>query len=444
MPEPLNSISETEGMPSLQKQKAAGAEPEGSLSAADPSEVARLTEELAAARAALRKAKEDLHWELAVGSALRELHRPLISPDSTIEEMAKLVLAKARELTGSPRGYVSALNPQTGQVEGHATAAADAGVCGISGKCPKADPLEDGSSVCLWSRERRSGPRYFTNRTKAVVCDCLAGGATAIERFLCVPVMLDGKPAAKIALANSPRDYSSRDVQAVRHLAGFYALAIDRKRYQTGIIDALREKEVLLREVHHRVKNNLQVISSLLSLQAGGLRDPKALEMLKESQNRVRSMAMVHEHLHRSRELSRISFGEYVRNLCASLFSSYGIDSARIGLQIQLQDVSFAIDTAIPCGLIIQELVSNSLKYAFPAGRSGQIAIRLQPGDGPSMTLSVSDDGVGLPPTVDFAGSNSLGLRLVRILAAQMDGAVQCFSGKGTSFRIEFKCQESS
>jgi two-component sensor histidine kinase len=409
------------------------------------SEAGVVEEELRKTRSALRKAEEDLHWELALGAALRELYRPLISPDSTIEEMAHLVLTKALELTGSKSGYVSALDPQTGRVEGHAATGAEAGICGVAGKCRRTEAGGNSENGCFWSRSRPGGPRYFINREKSpLICTCASGKPFSVERFLCIPVIVDGKPAGKIALANAPRDYSIRDVKAVRHLARFYALALHRKEYQTSIINALREKEVLLREIHHRVKNNLQVISSLLNLQAGSLTDRKALEMLKESQNRVRSMAMVHEHLHRSRDLSRIPFRDYVHNLCASLFSSYGIDSSRIGLRIDVDEVSFAIDTAIPCGLIIQELVSNSLKYAFPEERCGTVRISLQTEKEHSMVLTVADDGVGLPETVDVFETNSLGLRLVRILASQMDGSVECSSENGTAFRIIFRQVEES
>ncbi|MCP5118184.1 MAG: sensor histidine kinase, partial [bacterium] len=189
--------------------------------------------------------------------------------------------------------------------------------------------------------------------------------------------------------------------------------------------------------IHHRVKNNLQVISSLLNLQAGNLGDPRALEMLKESQNRVRSMAMVHEQLHRSRNLSKINFGEYVRNLAASLFCSYGVESNRISLRLEIDDIAFGIDTAIPCGLIIQELVSNSLKHAFPDNRSGEIRIALSAGAGGGKVLSVEDDGVGLPANIKCDYTRSLGLRLVRILAEQVDATFAYSKRNGTQFQIE-------
>jgi len=187
------------------------------------------------------------------------------------------------------------------------------------------------------------------------------------------------------------------------------------------------------------VKNNLQVVSSLLNLQAGRVDDAAALEMLKESQNRVRSMALVHEQLHRSRDLSRINVGEYIRNLTASLFSSYGITSKTIALRLDVEEAGFGIDTAVPCGLIIQELVSNSLKHAFPQGRSGEIRVVLHCPPKGGWKLTVADDGAGLPEGLDLANSTSLGLRLVRILADQLDAQVRCLRGAGTTFEVEFK-----
>jgi len=261
-----------------------------------------------------------------------------------------------------------------------------------------------------------------------------------IERFLSVPVLLEAAPAGQIAVANPVKEYTKRDLKSVKRLAGFLALALQRRRAQEEMQAALREKEVLLREIHHRVKNNLQVISSLLSLQAGGMTDPEALEMLKESQNRVRSMALVHEQLHRSRDLSGIGIPEYVRSLTASLISSYGIDSSEISLDLRIAEATLPIDVAVPCGLIIQELVSNSLKHAFPHGRQGEIAVRIGRAAA-GWELRVADNGSGLPSGLDPGASRSLGLRLVRILAEQLNATLECSTNRGTEFTIRFEIQ---
>ncbi len=213
----------------------------------------------------------------------------------------------------------------------------------------------------------------------------------------------------------------------------------DRKRAEEKIRASLREKEVLLREIHHRVKNNMQVISSLLKLQSKYIKDEEDVEMFKESQNRIKSMALVHEKLYQSEELANIDFNEYVKHLANILFRSYGIDTGEIALKIDVEDVIIEVDTAIPCGLIINELVSNSLKYAFPEGGKGEVKITLHSTDENEMELTVSDDGVGVPKDLDFRNTESLGLRLVNILTKQIGGRLDLESSKGAKFHIRFK-----
>jgi len=201
---------------------------------------------------------------------------------------------------------------------------------------------------------------------------------------------------------------------------------------------AMREKEVLVREIHHRVKNNLQIICSLLNLQAAFVKDSTALEILRESQNRVRAMAIVHEQLHRARNYARIDFPEYVANLTTNLFRSYGIDPRVIALKLEVAPVALNIDTAIPCGLIIHELVSNSLRHAFPGGRKGRIQVGLDE-EKKLFRLTVRDNGVGF---ADTAGTRrkSLGLRLVSILAEQIDGHVKRRLNRcGTQYEVRFR-----
>jgi PAS domain S-box-containing protein len=212
----------------------------------------------------------------------------------------------------------------------------------------------------------------------------------------------------------------------------------ERKRAEEQIKASLREKEVLLQEIHHRVKNNLQVISSLLYLQSKNIQDRKTLEMFQESQSRVRSMALVHERLYQSQDLARVDFAEYVRGLANYLFRSYGVNTNVIRLKINSDDVFLGVDTAIPCGLIINELVSNSLKYAFPDGREGEIHIELRVDDGGQFTLMISDNGVGFPKDLDFRDTGSLGLQLVNTLVGQLEGTIELDRSSGTALRIAF------
>jgi|AGTN01.2.fsa_nt_gi PAS domain S-box len=211
----------------------------------------------------------------------------------------------------------------------------------------------------------------------------------------------------------------------------------ERKRSEEQVLESLHEKEVLLKEIHHRVKNNLQIISSLLSLQSGTI-DPDHTHMLRESQNRIRSMAMIHEKLYRSRDLSHIDFADYVNSLIASLARSYLSADDKVKIGADVHDIHLDIDQAIPCGLIINELVSNSLKYAFNDGRTGVVRVSLSKCDN-IYTLIVSDNGTGLPPEIDFRNTPSLGLQLVNTLVSQIEGTIDLAGNAGTTFRITFR-----
>ncbi len=216
----------------------------------------------------------------------------------------------------------------------------------------------------------------------------------------------------------------------------------DRKQAENALRASLREKEALLKEVHHRVKNNLQIVSSLLSLQAAQVRDSAVLNTLRETQNRVRSMALLHEALYRSPSLAQVDFAPYVNSLCTQLYRSFGAEAARIDLIKKVAGVELPLDQAIPCGLIINELISNALKYAFPGGRSGRITVSLERNAAGVALLRVSDDGVGLPKELDARDSNSLGLKLVFSLATQIRGSVELLRDNGTEFCVTFQLHQ--
>jgi PAS domain S-box-containing protein len=213
----------------------------------------------------------------------------------------------------------------------------------------------------------------------------------------------------------------------------------ERKQAEEIIKKSLEEKEVLLREIHHRVKNNMQIISSLLGLTSGTIKEKKYIEMFRESQNRINSMSLIHEKLYSSNDFAKIDFNEYIRELANSLFKSRGITGI-IELKIDIENVSIGIDHAIPCGLIINELITNSIKYAFPGDRKGEIKVSLHLNDENMNELVVSDNGVGIPEYIDFRKTESLGLRLVTILVEnQLNGTIDMDRNNGTEFKIKFK-----
>jgi PAS domain S-box-containing protein len=213
----------------------------------------------------------------------------------------------------------------------------------------------------------------------------------------------------------------------------------ERKKTEDRLQSSLEEKEVLLREVHHRVKNNMQVISSLLNLQSRQVRDRQVIEMFKESQRRIRSMALIHERLYQSSDFSHIEFAQYIRNLATHLFHSYQVDASRVRLRIEAEEVLLNINTAIPCGLIVNELISNALKHGFPEGKSGELAVDLRRADGEGYILRVKDDGVGFPEGLDFRKTETLGMQIVNTLASQIDASIELARNVGTEFTIRFQ-----
>ncbi|MEJ2715895.1 MAG: PAS domain S-box protein, partial [Deltaproteobacteria bacterium] len=212
-----------------------------------------------------------------------------------------------------------------------------------------------------------------------------------------------------------------------------------RKRAQDQLKESLEEKELLLREMHHRVKNNLQVMSSLISLQAGYVRDERYAQMFNDAESRIRAMGLVHEMLYQSENLNAIYSNEYIQQMMGHLFRHYGNRAGTITYKIDVEDIVIELDTAVPFGLMLGELISNSLKHAFPDGREGEIQISTRLVDGEMVELVTRDNGIGMPPEIDLNRTQSLGLRLVKVLAQQLAATVELDRESGTEFRIRFR-----
>src|SRR3981189_3650419 len=289
------------------------------------------------------------------------------------------------------------------------------------------------SNPVLWFRQLH--PDDIELWTQEFARGCSAGGPFRAE---CRFIARDGSIVWVHGEARLIRDEDGRPVL----LQGGAFDITESKRAEEIVKHSLREKELLLKEIHHRVKNNLQITSSLLRLQAGKIADASVRQLLRESQDRIRSMALVHDMLYRSQDLARVDFPEYVRTLVVQLFRSYNA-SGRIRNVVELEGIVFGVDLAVPCGLIINELVANALKHAFPGERRG--------GGGGRMTaaqdryrLSVHDDGVGLPAGLDFLHTETLGLQLVRMLTVQISGQFRLDPGAGAGFVVEFPAQPGS
>lgn len=216
----------------------------------------------------------------------------------------------------------------------------------------------------------------------------------------------------------------------------------ERKATENVVLSSLKEKEVLLKEIHHRVKNNLQIISSLLSLQSGYIRHSEDVAIFKESKDRIKTMALIHEKLYQSRDFTRVDFIEYVNSLAGNLVINYGM-SDRVRCVVRGDQANLTIDEAVPCGLIVNELVTNSLKYAFPGDGRGEIVIDIRRNNG-QLSLTLSDNGVGLPRDFEIGKSKTLGLQLVEQLTKQLEGTLEVLQGTGTSYHITFKINDSN
>ncbi|VVB89940.1 Methyl sulfide methyltransferase-associated sensor [uncultured archaeon] len=406
-----------------------------------------------------KQAEEALSWQVEINAAMVELSGTLLSP-ATVEDISALVLDHAKALTNSPYGYVGYIDPKTGYLVCPTMSRDMMDICKVT---DKNNILKEFRGLFGWVITNRK-PILTNDPANDPRSTGTPPGHIAIHRFLSAPAMLKrklvgelsvpssvgnkihvmryydkGDLVGQIALANSNRDYTERDLALVERLADIYAIAINRYWVEEQIKESLTEKEVLLKEIHHRVKNNMQIISSLLRLQSRDVTEKKYIDMFTDSQNRITSMALIHEKLYQSKGLAKIDFDDYIRDLANGLFQSYGANS-NIGLKIDVRDVSLGIDSAIPCGLVVNELVTNSLKHAFPDGRRGEVLISLHPTPGNMIELIIRDNGVSIPEDIDIRKTESLGLHLVTILVEnQLHGEINLDRSKGTEFLVKFK-----
>jgi PAS domain S-box-containing protein len=357
--------------------------------------------------------------------------------DSTLNEMCSFALSEGVRLTGSAGGYFATLSddrrtasllvspPDGGSQAGQTEARGDIEILS-AGRW--ADTLRRRAPV-LAEAPFRNGEELWPIRTEE------------ISRTLHIPVMDGERVVALAGVANKEAEYTESDIHQLTLFWNSVWQILQQKRGRDQLRSSLDEKEVLLKEIHHRVKNNLQVISSLLNLQSSYVRDKNDLEIFRESQNRIRSMALIHEKLYQSGNISFVDFPQYAQSLATTLFRSYRSTESNVKLEVDFGDVSLGIDAAVPCGLIINELLSNALKHAFPGGRGGKVLLGLR-AQGGTTRLTVKDDGIGVPSEVDVSRPDSLGLQLVNTLVAQIGGVLEVDRSNGTEFRIAFNAVE--
>jgi PAS domain S-box-containing protein len=360
---------------------------------------------------------------------------------ATLDEITSFAFEAAVRMTRSRLGYLAFMDEEetvmTMQLWSHEAMAE----CKVPGD-PRIYPV---ATTGLWGEAVRQRRPVITNDYNAANPwkKGTPEGHVSITRHMNLPVIVGGRIVLVAGVGNKEEDYNEADVnQLTLLMEGMWRL-IERRRAEEKIRDSLAEKEVLLKEVHHRVKNNMQIISSLLELQSDYIPDERSRACLRESQNRIRSMALIHERLYESEDLSSIDLGEYISDLSQYLFNSYAVESERVSLNIDAGNIYIDINRAVPCGLIINELISNSLKHGFPHGRSGEIKVRVK-SDGGRITLQVADTGIGMPAGLDFKNTETLGLQLVNLLARQLRGSISFDGGeKGTVAIISFQGTEA-
>ncbi|EKQ55644.1 MAG: PAS domain S-box [Methanobacterium sp. Maddingley MBC34] len=244
----------------------------------------------------------------------------------------------------------------------------------------------------------------------------------------------DGRYIWVESLGNPLFDEKNQYKGVVFSMTDIDSLKVAEENFRTS----LEEKELLLRELHHRVKNNMQIISSLLSLQTQHIKDERDLKIFESSQNRVKTMSLIHDELYSSQDFSHINLSEYIQNISKELLTSHIEDPGRVKLTVNVEDVRMELETAIPLGLLINEIVANSVNHAFPNDQSGEIIVELER-DGDAFILKMSDDGVGIPEDIDFEKAETLGFQLINSLTNQLDGQIEMHSNDGTSFIVKFK-----
>jgi two-component sensor histidine kinase len=235
---------------------------------------------------------------------------------------------------------------------------------------------------------------------------------------------------------NSPHHFSEAEIQLAETIAGLFSFALEHKRIERDLRAETQRRDLLMKEIHHRIKNNLQIVVSILGLQANQT-DPAVRDILKDCENRVRSMAMIHEKLYNASSFTSVDIGAYLRELSETLFRSYEADG-KVRMTIRCQSAEGAVDKAMYCGLLVSEILSNSLKHAFQDSNPGEVLVSFEQDMNGRFVLLIKDNGDGIPNRIEMDNGNSLGLRLISMLTAQLKGEVHLDRSEGSSFRIEF------
>lgn len=407
-----------------------------------------------------RAVREGQQRDRLLGAISQRIRRSL-----ELEAILNTTVTEVRQLLSADRVLVYRLNP-----DGSGNTIAEAHAPGCTSIIGRLFAAEVFPSECY--QPYLEGRTYaLSDRDQSDVLPCLVDFMRDLDirAKLVVPILSPSQSNPQrpdqlwgLLIAHQcakPRNWRNWEIDLLQRLSNQLAIAIQQselyaqlqeqllqrenalselKRAEQQLKASLDEKELLLKEVHHRVKNNLQVISSIFSLQSSYIQEPRIRTLLAESQDRIRSMAMIHEKLYQSTSLAKIDFTDYIHTLVSNLFASYNVSPNLVQFDLNVSDIALNLDAAIPCGLLINELVSNSLKHAFPHNQPGQIQINFSVMPDEKLRLTVRDTGRGLPPDIDLNHLDSLGLALVRAIAFQLSGHLEMFNDNGAVFQITF------
>lgn len=377
-------------------------------------------------------------------SLLRKLLDILQHPSGTIQDFLDYALNQAIQLTESKIGFIYHYHENRQEFVLNTWSREVMAECAIANP-PTCYALE---KTGIWGEAVRQRRSIIINDFQAenILKKGYPEGHVHLFKFITVPIFKEDRIVGVIGLANKEDDYGESDILQVSLLMETVWKVTERIRAEESLRESeeslrilLSEKEVLLKEIHHRVKNNLQVIFSLISLQADSLADSRLQEGLRDVRDRVHTLSLVHEMLYQTEDLTRLDFPEYATRLLQYLWRAHGAAAEKVRLNLSFAPLMLPVETAAHCGLILNELVSNAIKHAFHSGTGCEFFVALEhdPATG-AVCLKVSDNGVGLPADLAWRQSETLGLRLVQMLVAQMHGTVQNDPGPGTKFQVNF------
>ena len=385
-----------------------------------------------------RRAEEELRSRIAILDGINRVFREALACD-TEEQLGRFCLTVAETMTQSASGFIGKIGADGAL---HDIAISDPGrdLCAMFNKSGHRRAPADFKLHGLYGRVLRTREAFYTNDPGSHPDRVgTPEGHPRLSAFLGAPLIHGGTLIGMVGLANREGGYCAEDLEVLESLSVAITQVLVHEQSEEALRASLAEKDVLMRELAHRTKNNMQVVASMIGMQALGSGDPKLVSALTDTQDRIRAMALVHEKLYRSRSLSSVNMRDYVTDLGRALLHAHDVAGGAVVLSLELENLTFPIDAALHCGLIINELISNSLKYAFPNGKTGTIFLGLRR-TGEETELRYRDDGPGLPRELDVGHIKTLGLKLVYNLAVrQLRGSIDVRRDPVTEFVFRFR-----